>query len=96
LPPSGYRYYTRRWLNRPGYHAGAYVIGCIDASTIHEHTSSGSLTIADCSRLIRLEFDTFSPDSRKNALYKTDVLIKTLTEMRAELIAPERRRRGRA
>lgn len=88
--PSGYCYYTRRWLNRPGFHAGAYLIGCID-----DYRSSGSLTIADCSRLIRLEFDTYSPASRKNSLYKTDVLIKTLTDMRAELAAPKRQRRQR-
>lgn len=82
MPPSGYRYYTRRWLNHPGYHAGAYVLALVDGPG-----GSGSLTIADCNRLIRLDFDTYSPGARKNTLCKIDVLIKTLIDMRAALTA---------
>lgn len=80
MTPRGYRFYQRKFLNQPGHYAGAYVL-----AEVGSHGSSGTLTITDCNRLVRLDFDTYSPGDRRNSLHKADVLIQTLTELRAAL-----------
>lgn len=78
MTPDGYSYYQRKFLNRPGYHAGAYVLATVEGSC-------GYLTIADGRRLITLDFYVSTPENRRNSLHKVDALIDTLTAMRAAL-----------
>lgn len=81
MTPSGYSYYRRRFLNHPGREAGAYVL-----AGVYEASRFNYLHIADCRRVVCLEFDSTSPRAHRNCLHKLDVLIQTLTEFRAALI----------
>lgn len=80
MTPRGYRYYRREFLNRPGKHAGAYVLASINRSAPY-----GTVTIADCDRIVRLEFDGADASDRRNAIRKATVLIETLTDFRNAL-----------
>lgn len=105
-----YHLRVRRFLNRPGHHAGAHVMAVVpDSSSCtkegcdHRWCSDPELRIADCSSVISLEFDRDTASDRRNSLYKLDVLIDTLTRFRAALevefardTAARQRRRTRA
>jgi hypothetical protein len=72
-------YYRRSFLNRPGHHAGAYVIAdvTLQRGTSGGLTVDGDLTIADCARVTSLDFYVASDASaaeRRNALHKARVL----------------------
>jgi len=103
-------------LNRHSHHSAAYVLAAVSEHTDRwrdkrgaRHVStwtSASLTIADCSRVISLDLDGGSASDRANTLHKLDVLIDTLTRLRAAAAAgfgreaasrkrPSRRRRFR-
>jgi hypothetical protein len=87
-PLRGYRYYRRTFINRPGYHATAFVFATVScAGADDEYGPHCELVIADCSRSISLSIDTGNEESRANTLYKLDTLITTLTEFRAAYIA---------
>ncbi|HAM45203.1 MAG TPA: hypothetical protein DCM67_09335 [Propionibacteriaceae bacterium] len=73
------RYYRRRFLNRRGYHAGAYVIADVHLERFGSGASRNvevcaSLTIADCGRVTTLDFDMPDARSTANALYKARLL----------------------
>jgi len=88
--------YVRKFLNRH-YYAGAYVLAAVSEHTDRwrdkrgaRHAStwtSASLTIADCSRVVSLDLDGGSASDRANTLHKLDVLIDTLTRLRAAAAA---------
>jgi hypothetical protein len=88
MTPPGYLYYRRAFLNRPALHAGAFVLASVFADSGYNYVS-----ISDCDRLIRLEFDQTDPRERRNALRKADLLIDTLTGFRAALVEADARRR---
>lgn len=98
-----HRYYTRRFLNRRGHHAGAYVLASVeDTSRSPDDTAWTDIdfVLSDCGRQIRLDFDV-DTDGLANSLHKVDVLLDTLTRFRAALVeegrlAAERERRVRA
>jgi hypothetical protein len=85
--------HLRKFLNSRRYHGGAYVL-----ADVSEHmdrwrdkrgephtsvTAYASLTIADCSRVVSLALDGESARERANTLRKLDLLIDTLTRLRA-------------
>lgn len=78
--PKGYRYFRREFLNREGWYLGAHIL-----ATVSEDDNYARVNIADCDRVIRLEFDGADRQSLRNAQHKLDVLISTFTAVRAEL-----------
>ena len=80
-------------LNRPGYHAGAYVHVFVEDTSRRRFRRDGyasprfRLEIADCTNHIRLEFDVETPGSRENSLCKIETLIGSLRRFQAGLQA---------
>lgn len=68
------RFYRRRFLNRRGHHAGAYVLADITIDTWRSNGEEcqldAELIISDCSRVTTLTFDAYDGPSWSNALYK--------------------------
>lgn len=82
------RYYTRRFLNRRGHLAGAYVLAYAEDTsrrTGERVYTETDFTVADCGRQISLDFDV-DPECLANSLHKIDVLMSTLTSFRAALV----------
>lgn len=84
--------HIRRFLNRRGFHAGAYIHAVVPDSTTcrdpeceHRWCVDPTLRISDCDRITSFDFDLDSAGDRQNSLYKIDVLIDTLTAFRAAL-----------
>lgn len=79
------RFYRRRFLNRRGHHAGAYVLADCKVSS---HRDDGAikrevdadLTISDCSRVTTLDFSSFSVADARNSLYKARLLRAVVNE----------------
>jgi hypothetical protein len=87
---------VRRFLNRPGFHAGAYVLAEVqDTSELAVREQDGRLVnprphlrleIADCSERIDLEFAVHSAEHVRNSLHKLDTLAAALARFRAGLL----------
>jgi hypothetical protein len=101
-----YRVRIRKFLNKPGYHAGAYVLAEVDDSTKHKKGKHGwpyvhvDLTLADCNRVVSFDFDLSSARQRANSLHKIDLLVDCLIQFREALraeadLAAERGRKGK-
>ena len=102
---------VRRFLNLPGFHAGAYVVAYVEDTSARELTKrvpfgyEGSryvnphprilLEIADCSNRINLEFQVDSALDVENSLHKLAVLLGALSEFRAGLVEEARLYRER-
>ncbi len=88
-----YRVRIRKFLNKRGYHAGAYVLAEVEDSTKHKKGKHGwpyvhvDLTLADCSRVVSFDFDLSTAGQRANSLHKVDLMIATLIKFRAALQA---------
>ncbi len=84
------RFYTRRFLNKRGHHAGAYILASVeDTSSEPDNEPTWAdieFTIADCGRQISLAFEA-RPGEFENSLHKIDLLVETLTKFRAALVA---------
>lgn len=83
-------FYRRRFLNRRGHHAGAYVIADVridhwPRGTDTREMIDAALTIADCSRVATLDFSANDPSELSNALSKARALLKVMTEFTAAL-----------
>ena len=80
----------REFLNLPGHHSMANIVASITKYR-DEDVEKGNrwidihLGIADCNRTITLAIDYDGEEDRKNALYKVDTMINTLTEFRKAL-----------
>lgn len=82
--------YVRKFLNLKGHHTTAAIL-----AEINPGDKNCTLDISDCNRTISLEFDLWTAfqndtdfDTRKakaNALYKIDVLYKTIRDFRRVL-----------
>lgn len=83
----------RKFLNRMGHHSGAFIFAEIlreswthrDKKTKKKSTHSHrdiTLSIADCSRIINLDFDLGCLLEAKNGLKKLDILIDTLKKFK--------------
>ncbi len=93
----------RRFLNRPGHHAGAYVhavVGdsstCVEPDCTHDWCVDVDLTIADCSRIVSLDFEIGTAAERRNSLHKVDTLIDALGQFREALVVESDRAAARA
>ena len=88
---TAYRIRVRKFLNRIGYHAGAYILAEVEDSTKHGEREHGwpyvdiNLTLADCGRVVSFDFDIDSAGSRANSLRKIDLMIDTLIDFREAL-----------
>ena len=76
------RFYRRRFLNRPGYHAGAYVLA--DCRIVRDRDGQreidADLVIADCSRITSLDLSAYNPQDAGNALHKIRLLRTIIDE----------------
>ena len=88
-----YRVRIRKFLNKPGFHAGAYVLAEVEDSRKHKGGKHRwpyvhvDLTLADCSRVVSFDFDLSSARQRANSLHKIDALVDSLTQFRDALRA---------
>lgn len=88
-----YRVRIRKFLNKPGFHAGAYVLAEVEDSRKHKKGKHRwpyvhvDLTLADCSRVVSFDFDLSSARQRANSLHKINVLVDSLTQFRDALRA---------
>lgn len=79
--------YRRRFLNRPKHHTGAHVIARVEV----ENTRSGkpfvdaSLRLADCNRVVELDFNVYDRADAKNALHKAKLLRDLIDEFAESL-----------
>lgn len=79
-------FYRRRFLNRRGHHAGAYVLADISLDTWRpaerapRQSVEATLTIADCSRVGTLDFCADKPVELRNALHKAQVLREVVAD----------------
>ncbi len=84
-----YRMRVRRFLNRPGYHAGAYVLAEVEDSTNVKKDRNGrwpwvdiTLVLSDCDRVVSYDFNLETASGRSNSLHKIDLLVETLSRFR--------------
>lgn len=73
------RFYRRTFLNLRGHHTGAYALADVVVepgypADEHDKRVSAQLSIADCGRVVTLDFDVDSPSSARNALHKARLL----------------------
>jgi hypothetical protein len=80
-PPKGYRFFRREFLNREGFYLGAHIL-----AVVNDNDTYARVNIADCDRVVRLEFDAENSASLRNSVQKLDLLIGTLTAVRQELL----------
>jgi hypothetical protein len=87
----------RRFLNRPGHHAAAFVFAVVEDTSnvvldesveeVANYEPDVQLEIADCTRRISLEFDLDSPAARRNSVHKATILVEALERFRDGLLA---------
>jgi hypothetical protein len=79
-------FYRRRFLNRRGHHAGAFVLAeCKTATWRDQAELDASVTIADCSRVVTLDLSGATTSEISNALFKARTLRDTLVDLTATL-----------
>ncbi len=92
-------YRIRKFLNKKGHHTGAYILAEItrwkhiskrnkkkDKPVIPSVSQDYSITIADCSRIINLEFSSSNKNNYTNSLNKLNILIDTLNEFKNVMV----------
>ena len=101
-----YRLHVRKFLNRPGHNAGAYVLAAVEDSTnlekdrsLFEPWADITLVLSDCSRVVGFDFSLETADERRNSLHKIDALMETLSRFREAVhqeadLARQRQRSG--
>jgi hypothetical protein len=84
-------FYRRRFLNRRGFHAGAYVLA---SCTIEAFRPKGAratysvdavFTVADCGRVATLDFSVHNEATARNAVYKANELRRAIDDFTAAL-----------
>jgi hypothetical protein len=94
------RFYRRRFLNRRGYHAGAYVLADCQIETYRpqggnpRHSIDAYLIVGDCGRVSTLDFCIDSEAQARNALYKARLLRDVLVDFTDALESAVEERRG--
>lgn len=75
-------FYRRRFLNRRGHHAGAFVLA---ECKIEKHAKRSEIdayvTIADCSRQVTIDLSGASKAEISNALRKAELLRDTFADI---------------
>ena len=93
------RLYIRKFLNKPGYNAGAYIL--VEVQDTSRQTDDDACAwvefkLSDCLRKVELDFDLRRGD-RANSLHKARLLLDTLTRfveaLEAEAALAEQRER---
>ena len=84
------RFYRRTFLNRRGHHAGAYVIADLSMESylsdgVPTREVSGEFTVADCGRVVGLDFTVRDVATARNSLHKARLLAKIAAEFTAAL-----------
>jgi hypothetical protein len=78
-------------LNRPGLYGDAFVRVLVEDTTARRRRRNRDpqlvLQIADCTNTINLEFSLETDLERKNALFKTETLLRALHQFRDGLVA---------
>lgn len=86
----------RRFLNKPGFHAGAYIRAEVENTARRKATQGGLdynpapgivLEIADCHRRVDFAFDVDTAAGRANTLHKLDTMIRVLERFREGVAA---------
>ena len=75
------RYYVRKFLNRRGYFAGAYILASVEHAPANATAGYGidtHMEITDCSRRIELDFPMWSKGDRANSLAKARLLAEVM------------------
>jgi hypothetical protein len=76
-----HRFYTRRFLNLPTHHAGAYVLADVPETDLDsDHDAWCELVLTDCTRQVSFEFPLYSKADRGNSVRKARILAEALTE----------------
>lgn len=78
-------FYRRYFLNRRGHHGGAFILADVHSEN---YVSDGHplqdvcafVTIADCSRVVSLDFDVHTMADVQNALHKARVLRQVIND----------------
>lgn len=79
-------FYRRRFLNRRGHHAGAFVLAeCKTESWQNGTGVDAFITIADCSRVVTLDLSGATVSEINNAIYKARCMRDTLVDLTAAL-----------
>lgn len=79
-------FYRRRFLNRRGHHAGAFVLAECKIGTWQDRAELDAfVTIADCSRVVALDLSGATTSEISNALFKARTLRDTLVDLTATL-----------
>ena len=79
-------FYRRRFLNRRGHHAGAYVLAECTTDTWNDRVGLGGfVTIADCGRVVTLDLSGTNRSEISNALFKARSLRDALVDLTATL-----------
>lgn len=83
------KFYRRAFLNKRGFHAGAYVHADIEVTDGYSDESAkrvdAYLTVADCGRAAQLDFSAGDRAFARNALFKARLLKKTVDAFVAAL-----------
>ena len=80
--------FLRRFLNRPGHHAGDYILIDVPATSGTEAEYDNIVfELADCHRRARLDFPLWDAEDRRNSLHKADVLVESMLRFREALAA---------
>lgn len=83
------RFYRRRFLNRRGFHAGAYVLADCKIKSTGERDDAidlqADLTIADCSRIATIDLCAYDKDEARNVLHKIR-LLRTIVDDLADVV----------
>lgn len=78
MPKHKPRLYVRKFLNKPGHHTVASVLCSVDRSEL-------TFILSDCDRTVKLDFNGYRTDGRKNALFKVEALIDVLSQFKAAM-----------
>ncbi len=81
-----YTYVRRTFLNEDDLVHASYVLATVEDSYKGECLSSGKLHIADCTRVIKLEFYLGRPEARTASIAKINLLLEVLGAFRDALI----------
>lgn len=79
-------FYRRRFLNRRGHHAGAYLLAeCKVARGQAWSELDAFVTISDCSRVVTIDLSGTTTFEINNALFKARILRDGLVDLTAAL-----------
>ncbi len=90
-----YRFYVRKFLNRRGHHAAAYVYAVVEQARDDDaYTDDPTFELTDCFRRVELEFPLGSAADRANSVRKARLLAEAAVGFADALEAEAERRAG--